>query len=151
MYKKIINIFFLFSFLAFMFLVSKYYFSEKNYIFTNKSRSSYTLLINEHGKSLPLLNEESDRLIPVEWDVGRSDIFNVRLKVESIDRKGMLREITEVISSSNINITSVDMKVKDALSTAFFIIQINNIKQLDRIINKVIKIPGVDNVERTGI
>ena len=102
-------------------------------------------------KSLPLLNEESDRLIPVEWDVGRSDIFNVRLRVESIDRKGMLREITEVISSSNINITSVDMKVKDALSTAFFIIQINNIKQLDRIINKVIKIPGVDNVERTGI
>ncbi len=28
--------------------------------------------------------------------------------------------------------------------------QINNIKQLDRIISKVIKIPGVDNVERTG-
>ena len=102
-------------------------------------------------KSLPLLNEESDRLVPVEWDVGRSDIFNVRLKVESIDRKGMLREITEVISGSNINIASVDMKVKDALSTAFFIIQINNIKQLDRIINKVIKIPGVDNVERTGL
>ena len=102
-------------------------------------------------KSLPLLNEESDRLIPVEWDVGRTDVFNVRLRVESIDRKGMLREITEVISGSNINIASVDMKVKDALSTAFFIIQINNIKQLDRIIKKVIKIPGVENVERTGI
>jgi len=100
--------------------------------------------------SLPLLNEESDRLVPVDWDVGRSDIFNVRLKVESIDRKGMLREITEVISSSNINITSVDMKVKDALSTAFFIIQINNIKQLDRIINKVNRSPGVDNIERAG-
>ena len=100
--------------------------------------------------SLPLLNEESDRLVSVDWDVGRSDIFNVRLKVESIDRKGMLREITEVISSSNINITSVDMKVKDALSTAFFIIQINNIKQLDRIINKVNRIPGVDNIERAG-
>jgi GTP pyrophosphokinase len=100
--------------------------------------------------SLPLLSEESDRLVSVDWDVGRSDIFNVRLKVESIDRKGMLREITEVISSSNINITSVDMKVKDALSTAFFIIQINNIKQLDRIINKVNRIPGVDNIERAG-
>ncbi|GIS71763.1 MAG: hypothetical protein CM1200mP10_13400 [Candidatus Neomarinimicrobiota bacterium] len=49
-------------------------------------------------KSLPLLNEESDRLMPVEWDVARSDIFNVRLKIESLDRKGMLKEITEVIS-----------------------------------------------------
>ena len=101
-------------------------------------------------KSLPLLNEESDRLMPVEWDVARSDIFNVRLKVESLDRKGMLKEITEVISSSNINITSVDMKVKDVLSTGYFIVQVNNLKQLDRVINKVIKIPGVDGVERTG-
>ena len=101
-------------------------------------------------KSLPLLNEESDRLMPVEWDVARSDIFNVRLKVESLDRKGMLKEITEVISSSNINITSVDMKVKDVLSTGYFIVQVNNLKQLDRVINKVSKIPGVDGVERTG-
>ena len=101
-------------------------------------------------KSLPLLNEESDRLMPVEWDVARSDIFNVRLKVESLDRKGMLKEITEVISSSNINITSVDMKVKDVLSTGYFIVQVNNLKQLERVINKVSKIPGVDGVERTG-
>ena len=101
-------------------------------------------------KSLPLLNEESDRLMPVEWDVARSDIFNVRLKVESLDRKGMLKEITEVISGADINITSVDMKVKDVLSTAYFVVQVNNLKQLDRIINKVSKIPGVDGVERTG-
>jgi len=101
-------------------------------------------------KSLPLLNEESDRLMPVEWDVARSDIFNVRLKVESLDRKGMLKEITSVISGANINITSVDMKVKDVLSTGYFIVQVNNLKQLDRVINKVSKIPGVDGVERTG-
>ena len=101
-------------------------------------------------KSLPLLNEESDRLMPVEWDVARSDIFNVRLKVESLDRKGMLKEITEVISGANINITSVEMKVKDVLSTGYFIVQVNNLKQLDRVINKVSKIPGVDGVERTG-
>jgi len=101
-------------------------------------------------KSLPLLNEESDRLMPVEWDVARSDIFNVRLKVESLDRKGMLKEITEVISGANINITSVEMKVKDVLSTGYFIVQVNNLKQLDRVINKVSKIPGVDAVKRTG-
>ena len=62
----------------------------------------------------------------------------------------MLKEITEVISGADINITSVDMKVKDVLSTAYFIVQVNNLKQLDRIINKVNKITGVDGVERTG-
>ena len=108
------------------------------------------MCIRDRCKSLPLLNEESDRLMPVEWDVARSDIFNVRLKVESLDRKGMLKEITEVISGADINITSVDMKVKDVLSTAYFVVQVNNLKQLDRIINKVNKITGVDGVERTG-
>ena len=62
----------------------------------------------------------------------------------------MLKEITEVISGADINITSVDMKVKDVLSTAYFVVQVNNLKQLDRIINKVNKITGVDGVERTG-
>jgi (p)ppGpp synthase/HD superfamily hydrolase len=42
------------------------------------------------------------------------------------------------------------MKVKDVLSTGYFIVQVNNLKQLDRVINKVSKIPGVDGVERTG-
>ena len=43
MFKKIINIFFLISFFTFIFLITKYYFSEKNLIFINKSRSSYSL------------------------------------------------------------------------------------------------------------
>jgi hypothetical protein len=42
------------------------------------------------------------------------------------------------------------MKVKDVLSTGYFVVQVNNLKQLDRIINKVSKITGVDGVERTG-
>ncbi len=99
--------------------------------------------------SLPLLQEESDRLIPVEWDVNRRDLFDVRLKVEGEDRKGMLKELTECISGANINITSVDLKVKDAITTAYFILQVNNLRQLERVIRKMVKIPGVDFVERT--
>lgn len=99
--------------------------------------------------SLPLLSAESDRLVPVEWDVGRKDVFNVRLKVVAQDRKGMLKEITETIASQNINIYSVDMKTQDAIASAFFIIQINNLRQLDRLIKRLSKIPGIDFVERS--
>lgn len=99
--------------------------------------------------SLPLLSAESDRLVPVEWDVGRKDVFNVRLKVVAQDRKGMLKEITETIASQNINIHSVDMKTQDAIASAFFIIQINNLRQLDRLIKRLSKIQGIDFVERS--
>ncbi|RMF08081.1 MAG: bifunctional (p)ppGpp synthetase/guanosine-3',5'-bis(diphosphate) 3'-pyrophosphohydrolase, partial [Candidatus Neomarinimicrobiota bacterium] len=101
-------------------------------------------------KTLPLLSEESDRLVPVEWDVGRNEVFNVRLKVVSEDRKGILREMSESISNENINITSVDLKVKENISTTYFIIEVNNTRQLSRLQRKLIKIPGVDYVERLG-
>ena len=98
--------------------------------------------------SLPLLSEESDRLVPVDWEVARSDQFNVRLTVVGQDRKGLLKDMTETISKLNINITSVDIKVKDALTTAIFIIQVNNLKRLERVVRKLSKVKSIDHVER---
>ena len=100
--------------------------------------------------SLPLLNKESDRLIPVEWDVDKKDFFNVRLKVVGEDRKGLLNNLTDCINKFDINIVSVDSKVKDTLAIIYFIIQINNVRQLERIFRKMTKISGVDFIERTG-
>jgi len=99
--------------------------------------------------SLPLLREESDRLVPVEWEVARNDIFNVRIKVIGQDRKGLLKDLTESISKLNINLTSVDIKVKEAIATAIFILQVNNLKQLDRVIRIMSKIKNIDSVERS--
>jgi GTP pyrophosphokinase len=100
--------------------------------------------------SLPLLNKESDRIIPVEWNVGRSDLFNVRIKVVGQDQTGILKRMTESISGQKINIASVDMKVRENIATAFFILQVNNLKQLDRVIKKLTNINGIDFVERTA-
>ena len=54
------------------------------------------------------------------------------------------------ISNQNINITSVDTKVKDFVSTAVFMVQLNNIRQLKRLIRKITKLKKVDFVERLG-
>ena len=63
MFKKITNIFFLISLLTFIFLVTKHYFSEQNFIFTNKSRSSYSLTLNYYGSNLPLLKNDTNNVI----------------------------------------------------------------------------------------
>ena len=63
MFKKTINIFFLISFFTFIFLVTKHYFSEQNSIFTNKSRSSYSLMLNKYGNNLPLLKNDTNNII----------------------------------------------------------------------------------------
>ena len=50
----------------------------------------------------------------------------------------------------NINIASVDIKVNGAVATAYFIVQIKNKRQLDRLIKKLYNITHVDKVERIG-
>jgi len=99
--------------------------------------------------SLSLLREESDRLLPVDWEVARKDSFNVRMKVIGQDRKGLVKDMTETISKLSINMTSVDIKVKDTVATAIFIIQVNNVKQLDRVVRQMSKVKNIDLVERT--
>ena len=63
MIKKILNISFLIFIFTFIFLIAKYYLSEKNIIFTNKSRSSYSVQINEDINNLPVLKNDTNNII----------------------------------------------------------------------------------------
>ena len=98
--------------------------------------------------NLPISSEETDRLVPVEWEVSRSDLFNVHLKVIGQDRKGLLKDMTETISKLNINITSIDIKVKDSVASARLIVQVSNIKQLDRVLKKISEVKSIDRISR---
>jgi (p)ppGpp synthase/HD superfamily hydrolase len=67
-----------------------------------------------------------------------------------MDYKGLLKDLSECIGGQNINIVSVDIKVNDSVATAYFIVQIKNKRQLDRLIKKLYNIRYVDKVERIG-
>ena len=69
MFRKIKNTLFLIIFSIFTFLVTKHYFSDENVIFTNKSRSSYTLQVNIDNKSLPILKNDTNNIITYKKDV----------------------------------------------------------------------------------
>ena len=69
MLEKIKNTFFLLIFLTFIFLVSKHYFSERNIIFTNKSRSSYVLKNGKNENNLPVLKNDTNDIIVYKNDL----------------------------------------------------------------------------------
>ena len=100
--------------------------------------------------SLPLLNNESDRLVPVDWNVKSTEQFNVFLKVVGQDYKGWLKDVSECISKQNVNIASVDIKVNDNIAEAQIIVQVNNNRQLKRLMNKMTKLKNIDYVKRPG-
>ena len=60
MYKRIKNAFFLIIFFTFIFLISRYYFSEKNIVFTNQSRSSYETSLDNDKNNLPVLKNDTN-------------------------------------------------------------------------------------------
>ena len=69
MSEKIKSVFFITIFLTFIILITKYYFSEKNFVYTNKSRSSYASKLNNNNDNLPLLKNDTNNIIIFKNDL----------------------------------------------------------------------------------
>ncbi len=99
---------------------------------------------------------EPERRIAVEWGkdgtVGTAPIwetgFAVKLVVLCDNRPGMLKQITAVISDANTNIRNIEAKTSETHATVDIVVDILDLKHLERIISGVRKIPGVREVQR---
>ena len=77
MLKNIKNIFYLGSFLIFLILTTKFYFSDQNIRKTNKSRSFYSVKINNNTQNLPLLKNDTKNIIEYSNDI---EVYKKRKK-----------------------------------------------------------------------
>ncbi|MCF7825090.1 MAG: bifunctional (p)ppGpp synthetase/guanosine-3',5'-bis(diphosphate) 3'-pyrophosphohydrolase [Candidatus Marinimicrobia bacterium] len=91
---------------------------------------------------------EVERIIDVDWATARSQTFLVRLKILAQERKNLVRDVTEMISSFDINIDTLSMKVDGDVVTGLVIIEVEGVKQLDRLKAKLLASEGVISVER---
>ena len=69
MLKKIKSIFYLVSFLIFIIFITRFYFSDQNIKETNKSRSLYSVKLNNNTQNLPLLKNDTNNIIEYLNDV----------------------------------------------------------------------------------
>tara|TARA_Y100000590_G_C15662612_1_gene993266 strand:- start:67 stop:330 length:264 start_codon:yes stop_codon:yes gene_type:complete len=69
MLGKIKNIFYVLSFIALIFLITFFYFSEQNIQKTNKYRSYYLVKIKENIENLPLLENDTNNIIEYKDDL----------------------------------------------------------------------------------
>jgi GTP pyrophosphokinase len=100
---------------------------------------------------------EPERRISVEWarkaedtkSTGKPGTYPVKLTVVCNDRAGMLKNLTAVISDDNTNIRNIEARSGDAVqATIDVVVDIEDLKHLERIINGIRKIPGVREVQR---
>ena len=68
MLKEIKNIFYLLAFFIFIILTTSFYFSDQNVSATNKSRSLYSVKLNNDTQNLPLLKSDTRDIIEYRND-----------------------------------------------------------------------------------
>jgi guanosine-3',5'-bis(diphosphate) 3'-pyrophosphohydrolase len=109
-----------------------------------------------HSRNCPNVHNllyEPERKIAVEWAreahkaTGETG-YPVKITVFCDDRPGMLKQITSIISDANTNIRNIEAKTGDSHATIDVIIDIEDLKHLERMITGIRKIPGVRDVQR---
>lgn len=91
---------------------------------------------------------ENDRGVDVEWDVEKDQSFLVWLEVTVEDRKGLLHDIAEAIADAGTNIRGAEIKPSEPPTHGSLLIEVKNLKHLNRTIKKIKRVKGVIRVER---
>ncbi len=94
-------------------------------------------------------NVDLDRLVEVEWDVEEDVNYLASLKITTLDKKGILANISAIFAQSEVNILDAAVKTtidKKGIST--FSIEVSDYNQLRNVILKIKNIKEVLKVER---
>ena len=96
-----------------------------------------------------VLNEdERERLVPVSWGQ-KQELYPVRVRIEAIDRVGLLRDVSTRLSEDKINIAWVVTRENDNATVSMELtIHIAGLQQLNRVFSRIEGIRGVTSVSR---
>ncbi len=98
------------------------------------------------------MDDDPHRKVEVEWDSTKEYSYPVRIRIYSEDKKGLLGEISNSLSSNKANIKNAKVDTtedKKAIST--FEVEIRDLNHLNKVIRALEKIKGVQGVERMRV
>lgn len=103
-----------------------------------------------HSVSCPwALSNDPARQVECKWNQQGNTEHNVRLKITTHDKQGMLASITKLVSSTQINITGADVQTTPEKRGIITLrVHVNSISQLRDIHERLEALDGVIHVER---
>ena len=101
---------------------------------------------------LNLANAERARLVDVAWSGGVEESYPVEIAVEAYDRKGLLRDVTAVVSNEAVNIVALDSgtDAQGHLVHMRLTVEVRDIQQLSRVLGLLSQLPNVSDCRRLG-
>jgi guanosine-3',5'-bis(diphosphate) 3'-pyrophosphohydrolase len=88
--------------------------------------------------------QETGRTIGVRWSPGPASVFLVNVQVEALDRKGLLSDVTKVLSEHHVNILSAAVNTgRDRTALSRFTFEMGSTAHLGHLLSAVRGIEGV--------
>jgi GTP diphosphokinase / guanosine-3',5'-bis(diphosphate) 3'-diphosphatase len=90
------------------------------------------------------------RVVKTKWsDYKEGTSFQSLIKISGVDDVGIINRISDLISRElKMNMRSINVDSKDGLFSGFLRVQVDNSSQIDYLINKLLKIKGVQKAVR---
>ena len=90
------------------------------------------------------LQDQPERIVPVQWAPTAKSTFLVAIQVEALDRPRLLSDITRIISDQHVNILSASLSTGgDRVARSRFTFEMGDAKHLDHVMSAVRGIDGV--------
>lgn len=95
------------------------------------------------------MSKYGNRIIKAKWRENEKITFLAGIKLVGIDRKGLLQEITSVISEVwNINIRGLVMESSEGVFEGSLMVYISDAENLNKLIDNIKAIDGIEKVVR---
>jgi GTP pyrophosphokinase len=94
------------------------------------------------------LASHPERRVEIDWASEEDARFLVRLVVEGNDRRGLLSDVASAITSTGTNIQSAEMKAVEGGMTGAFVVEVQDLAHLKKVIKSIRRVNGLHSVER---
>jgi len=93
---------------------------------------------------------DPERIVDVQWNIKAKQTYPVNMKVFCKDKKGLLAEVSTVISSLDINIShaEVETRPEDMHAILSFKLDVTDLQQFNQVLLAIRKLKSVISVER---
>ncbi|MDX8392813.1 MAG: ACT domain-containing protein, partial [Mariprofundaceae bacterium] len=99
---------------------------------------------------LNLDHDKQKQLISVAWADYDDQTFEINLAIEAIDRTGLLKDMSSILSDLKVNVLSIQTSVnKDTqIADIQIMMEIKDLEQLQKVTDKMMQLQNVLKVYR---
>ena len=94
------------------------------------------------------LSDDPERRVEIEWGSDGSQRFLVRVVMVGTDRHGLFADIARAVTDTDTNIQSAEIKAIEGGMRGQFVVEVENLNHLQKVMRKVQRVKGVLSVER---